>query len=67
MLCESCDLTMYEIDDCGDGTTGHECPGCGRVVSDADEPCPEGVDGEPCVAVDGQYGGMECLMCGRDM
>jgi len=62
-----CDFTMYEIDDCGDGTQGHECGMCGVVVSVEDEPCPKGVDGEPCLSVDGPHGGMECLMCGRDM
>ena len=58
---------MYEIDDCGDGTRGWECALCLTVVSEADEPCEAGQNDEPCYAVDNEWGGSACLMCGRDM
>ncbi len=62
-----CDITMFEIDDCGDGTKGYECGLCGAIVSEDEIPCPKGADGEPCYAVDGPHGRMVCLMCERDM
>lgn len=68
MMCPNgCDMTMVNIDDCGDGSRGWECQMCMCVVSEDDQPCPKGEDGEPCVSVDGEFGGMECLMCRRDM
>lgn len=67
MLCPKCDLTMVDIDDCGDGSKGWECPACGRTVSEDDLPCVEREDGEPCYAVDNAWGGSECAYCGRDM
>jgi hypothetical protein len=67
MHCDRCDLTMVEIDDCGDGSRGWECPGCGAFESDADQPCPADPDGDPCYGIDNEWGGIECAMCGRDM
>lgn len=69
MLCpRGCDMTMVDIDDCGDGSRGYECQMCGCVVSVDDEPCPELDNGEPCFGVDNEHGtGQECIYCGRDM
>lgn len=67
MKCSDCDLTMVQIDDCGDGSRGWECQGCMMVVSEDDQPCPKGEEGEPCYSVDNAWGGYECAMCGRDM
>jgi hypothetical protein len=64
---KGCDFTMYEIDDCGDGSKGHECGLCGVVVSDGDQPCPELENGDPCFAIDNAWGGSECAYCGRDL
>jgi hypothetical protein len=61
-----CDYTMDDIDDCGDGTSGWECAMCGCVLSEDDIPCPQG-DGEPCYAIDNEWGGSECAYCGRNM
>src|SRR5947207_3325655 len=55
---KGCDFTMYEIDDCGDGSRGYECGMCGAIVSVDDEPCPKGDD-----CGDGSRG-YECGMCG---
>lgn len=67
MQCPRDRTTMVDIDDCGDGTRGWECPVCGRVISEDDIPCPEGDGEEPCFKIDGPHGEAICAMCGRDM
>lgn len=66
MLCPKChDTSMYDMDDNGGGWSGWECPVCGAQVIDADLPCPNDPEGEPCLFVDNEWGGSECISCGR--
>lgn len=67
MQCPNCYCSMYEEDDLGGGDKGYECPCCGHQIFDEDLPCPKGDDGEPCCRTETEWGGYECLMCGRDM